>query len=105
MSASLIRSAKLIRPTLDRVLVQRAAVPQQTASGIYIPDKNAPKPNLATVIAVGPGFRSQGELIAPQVAPGDTVLIPQHGGLNVNVEDSKDDFILFRDSEILAKIE
>lgn len=104
MSASLIKSAKSIIPTLDRVLVQRIKVPQQTSSGIYIPEKNQPKNNLATVIAVGPGFTAQnGELIKPSVQSGDKVLIPPHGGTAINVE--KEEYLLMRDAEILAKIQ
>lgn len=102
--SSLIKSAKSILPTLDRVLVQRIKVPQKTSSGIYIPEKNAPKNNLATVIAVGPGFTSQnGELIKPSVQAGDKVLLPPHGGSPINIE--KEEYLLMRDSEILAKVQ
>lgn len=101
---SLIKSAKSIIPTLDRVLVQRIAVPQKTSSGIYIPEKNQPKNNLATVVAVGPGFTSQnGELVKPSVASGDKVMIPQHGGVPITIE--KDEYLLLRDSDILARIQ
>ncbi|AWU74221.1 hypothetical protein CAS74_004194 [Pichia kudriavzevii] len=100
---SFIKSAKSILPTLDRVLVQRIKVPQQTSSGIYIPEQNLPKNNVATVIAVGPGFKTaEGKLIEPTLNAGDKVLIPQHGGTPVTVE--KDEFLLFRDADILAKI-
>lgn len=102
---SLIKSAKSIIPTLDRVLVQRIKVPQKTASGIYIPEKNnQPKNNIATVIAVGPGFTSSnGELIKPSVANGDKVMIPQHGGTPITIE--KEEYLLLRDSDIMAKIQ
>jgi chaperonin GroES len=101
---SFIKSAKSIFPTLDRVLVQRIKLPQQTTSGIYIPEKNQPNNNLATVIAVGPGFTtSNGELIKPTVQEGDKVMIPQHGGTSINIE--KDEYLLLRDSDIMAKIQ
>ncbi|KAG0679087.1 10 kDa heat shock protein [Pichia californica] len=102
--SSIIKSAKSIFPTLDRILVQRIKVPQQTSSGIYIPEKNVPKNNLATVIAVGPGFNTQsGELIKPSVKAGDKVLIPPHGGSPINIE--KEEYLLLRDSDILARIQ
>lgn len=101
---SLIKSAKSVLPTLDRILVQRIKVPQQTSSGIYIPEKNAPKNNVATVIAVGPGYTAQnGELIKPSFKEGDKVLLPPHGGAPITIE--KDEYLLMRDSDILAKIQ
>jgi chaperonin GroES len=102
--STIIKSAKSILPTLDRVLVQRIKVPQQTSSGIYIPEKNQPKNNLGTVIAVGPGFTSQnGDLIKPSVQAGDKVMISAHGGTPINIE--KEEYLLMRDSDILAKIQ
>lgn len=103
--STIIKSAKSIIPTFDRVLVQRIKASQKTASGIYIPEKNTAKPNIANVIAVGPGYTSgEGQLIKPSVAPGDKVLIPSMGGSTVNVGE-KEQYVLFRDSEILAKID
>lgn len=102
--SSIIKSVKSILPTLDRVLVQRVKVSQKTTSGIYIPEKNLSKPNVANVIAVGPGYTAQGGVeVKPKVAPGDKVLIPSHGGSPINVE--KKEYLLFRDSDILAKIQ
>lgn len=101
--SAILKSAKQILPTLDRVLVQRVKVPQQTSSGIYIPEKNQQKNNIATVIAVGPGFHNQnGDLVKPQVAAGDSVMIPPHGGSPIAIE--KEEYLLLRESDILAKI-
>lgn len=102
MSTSL-KSVKSIVPLLDRVLVQRIKAQAKTASGIYIPEKNVEKLNEANVLAVGPGFiDSQGVNRAPSVKAGDRVLIPPFGGSNVKVGD--EEYTLFRDGEILAKI-
>ncbi|ODV84803.1 hypothetical protein CANARDRAFT_176630 [[Candida] arabinofermentans NRRL YB-2248] len=102
--ASFVKSAKSIIPTLDRILVQRVKPAQQTASGIYIPEKNQEKLNIANVIAVGPGFTTpQGQLIKPSVNAGDKVLLPNFGGSPVKVE--QEEYLLFRDSDILAKLE
>lgn len=102
--SGILKSAKQIVPTFDRVLVQRFKVSQQTTSGIYIPEKNQQKNNIANVIAVGPGFTTQtGELIKTQVSVGDKVMIPPHGGSPITIE--KEEYLLFRDSDILAKIQ
>lgn len=95
---------KSILPLFDRILVQRAKAQTQTSSGIYIPEKNVEKLNIASVIAAGPGIENQeGKLIPPTVQAGDRVLIPPFGGSSVKVGD--DEFLLFRNSEILAKIQ
>lgn len=44
--------------------------------------------NQGTVVAVGPGRRTNaGELVAPGVAPGDKVLLPEYGGTQVKLGD------------------
>ncbi|AET40330.1 Hsp10p Ecym_5593 [Eremothecium cymbalariae DBVPG len=102
---SFLKSAKSIVPLLDRVLVQRVKAEAKTASGLYLPEKNVEKLNQATVLAVGPGFtNAQGEKVTPSVEVGDKVLIPQFGGSTIKLN-KDDEVILFRDSEILAKIQ
>lgn len=89
---------------MDRVLVQRIKAEAKTASGLFLPEKNVSKLNQAKVLAVGPGFTdSNGTKVTPQVKVGDQVLIPQFGGSTIKLN-SDDEVILFRDSEILAKI-
>ncbi|KAH3683542.1 hypothetical protein WICPIJ_005488 [Wickerhamomyces pijperi] len=101
--SSILKSAASIVPLLDRVLVQRVKAEAKTASGILLPEKNVEKLNTAKVLAIGPGFvDTNGNKILPNVAVGETVLIPQFGGSTIKVGD--DEVILFRDSEILAKI-
>ncbi|CCF59475.1 hypothetical protein KAFR_0H00660 [Kazachstania africana CBS 2517] len=102
--STLLKSAKSIVPLMDRVLVQRIKAEAKTASGLFLPEKNVSKLNQATVLAVGPGFTdANGTKVVPQVKAGDQVLIPQFGGSTVKLNND-DEVILFRDSEILAKI-
>lgn len=102
--SAIVKSAKSIVPLLDRVLVQRVKAQAQTASGLYLPEKNVEKLNQAEVLAVGPGFTdANGNKVTPQVQIGDKVLIPQFGGSTIKLG-AEDEVILFRDSEILAKI-
>lgn len=56
-------------------------------------------------MAVGPGSRNQkGEYIPLAVKVGDKVLLPEYGGTKVELEENKE-FHLFRESDILAKVE
>lgn len=102
--STLLKSAKSIVPLMDRVLVQRIKAEAKTASGLFLPEKNVEKLNQAKVVAVGPGFTdANGNKVTPQVSVGDQVLIPQFGGSTLKLANDEE-VILFRDSEILAKI-
>ncbi|GAA5943012.1 hypothetical protein JCM1841_004110 [Sporobolomyces salmonicolor] len=104
-SASLsIKSIKSLAPLLDRVLVQRAKVVEKTASGLYLPSaSNSQPPPEGTVIAVGPGAPGRdGKILPLSVKEGDRVVLPGFGGLPVKV--GEEEFHIFRDSEIIAKL-
>ncbi|KAI0017485.1 GroES-like protein [Xylariomycetidae sp. FL0641] len=101
--ATSMRSIKSLVPLLDRVLVQRIKAETKTAGGIFLPESSVKELNEAKVLAVGPGaLNKEGGRVPMGVATGDRVLIPQFGGSPVKV--GEDEFHLFRDSEILAKI-
>ncbi|KAF2145435.1 uncharacterized protein K452DRAFT_305458 [Aplosporella prunicola CBS 121167] len=103
MATAAIKSIKSLAPLLDRVLVQRVKAEAKTASGIFLPESSVKELNEAKVLAVGPGAVDRdGKRINPSVQPGDRVLIPQYGGTPIKV--GEDDYSLFRDAEILAKI-
>ncbi|KAK3390575.1 hsp10-like protein [Podospora didyma] len=98
-----IRSIKSLVPLLDRVLVQRVKAEAKTASGLFLPESTVKELNEAKVLAVGPGgLDRDGKRVPMGVASGDRVLIPQYGGSPVKV--GEEEYHLFRDSEILAKI-
>lgn len=100
---SSIRSIKALVPLLDRVLVQRIKAEAKTASGIFLPESSVKDLNEAKVLAVGPGALDKDGKRAPMgVSAGDKVLIPQYGGSPIKV--GEEEYHLFRDSEILAKI-
>lgn len=85
--------------------MQRLKPATKTATGIYIPEKNQEKLNQATVIASGPGVTNTttGQIIPTSVKPGDKVLLPSFGGNPVKI--GEDEYLLYTDKEILAKIE
>ncbi|KAL0945236.1 hypothetical protein HGRIS_000749 [Hohenbuehelia grisea] len=99
------KSIKAVVPLLDRVLVQRFKAETKTAAGIFLPTSatQSPLPE-ATVIAVGPGAPDKnGNVIPTQVKAGDRVLLPGWGGNPIKVGD--EEYHLFKDAEILAKIQ
>jgi chaperonin GroES len=85
-------------------LVRRAPKETQTASGIILPTDITKDPNEGSVVAVGPGEKDvTGVLHATTLSVGDTVLLPEYGGMKVKIE--KDDLFLFRESDILGKFD
>ena len=63
-----------LQPLEDRIVVRPSEGEEMTASGLVIPDTAKEKPQQGEVLAVGPGKRSDttGEVIAMDVAAGDT---------------------------------
>ncbi|KAI8850145.1 chaperonin 10-like protein, partial [Chytridium lagenaria] len=91
-------------PLFDRVLIQRIKAAERTKTGIYIPEKAQELLNEGVVVAVGPGIANKDGVVTPlAVKAGDKVLLPQFGGSNVKV--GSDEFLLFQEQEILAKLE
>ncbi|KAG0293814.1 10 kDa heat shock protein [Linnemannia gamsii] len=104
MASRVTKFSKTIVPMMDRVLVQRIKPQQKTASGLYIPEKAQEALNEGHVIAVGKGLVTQdGKIIASELKEGDKVLLPPYGGSAVKVDN--EELLLFRESEILAKIQ
>lgn len=126
---STIRSIKSVVPLLDRVLVQRFKPETKTSSGLFLPSSAASSPlPEASVIAAGPGAPDKdGKVVPPCVKAGDKVLLPSWGGNSIKVGDdvsrapfstlasyfgpkptdhhsNSQEYLLIRDSEILAKI-
>jgi len=101
--ATSLRTIKSLAPLLDRILVQRIRPDTKTASGIFLPEATLEKLSEAKVLAVGPGgLDKDGKRVEVSVKPGDKVLIPQYGGSPVKV--GEEEYTLFRDHELLAKI-
>ncbi|KAI9513278.1 chaperonin 10-like protein [Russula earlei] len=99
------KSIRSLVPLLDRVLVQRFKPDTKTATGIFLPTSATSNPlPEATVIAVGPGAPDkEGRVVPTAVKAGDRVLLPGWGGNSIKV--GEEEYFLFKDSEILAKIE
>lgn len=97
-------SLRKLIPLADRVLIKRVTPATKTAGGVFLPESAQKKEVEAEVIAVGPGARDvNGNLIPMSVSVGDKVLLPEYGGNTVNIGD--DEFHLFRNDDILGKLE
>ena len=92
-----------LTPLHDRVIVKRFEVETKTASGIYIPDNAAEKPDQGEVLAVGPGKRNdKGEISAMSVKVGDRVLFGKYSGQSVKVDG--DELLVMKEDDLFAVV-
>ncbi len=92
-----------IKPLFDRVVVESIEAEEKTASGIVLLAKDKEKPQMARVIAVGPGGVIDGKEIKMQLKVGDKVLCSKYAGSEFKL-DGKEVTIL-RQSDVLAIVE
>jgi chaperonin GroES len=91
-----------LKPLDDRIVVKANEAEERTASGLVIPDTAKEKPQQGSVLAVGPGRRSEqsGELIPLDVKVGDTVVYSKYGGTEITVDG--DDLLILSSRDVLA---
>jgi chaperonin GroES len=91
-----------LKPLGDRIVVKANEAEERTASGLVIPDTAKEKPQQGTVLAVGPGNRSDhtGELLPLDVSVGDTVVYSKYGGTEITVEG--EDLLILTSRDVLA---
>merc|ERR1711937_647267 len=101
---SLARAFRGFTPFANRVLIKRAEAVTKTAGGIMLPETAQTKLNIREVIAHGEGFMNEkGDLTPLAVELGDKVLLPEFGGMEIDLEGEK--FQLYRDLDFLGKME
>ncbi len=97
-------SKHAISPLGDRVLLKplEEKNKNKTESGIFLPEsvKEGKDGKKAKVVAVGPGRAEDGKLIPVSVKVGQTVLY----SWGDTVKDGDDEFVMVRESDILAVI-
>jgi len=92
-----------LKPLSDRIVVRAEEAEETTASGIILPDTAKEKPQIGTVVSVGPGKLSDaGQLIKMSLKKNDKVLYGKYSGTEVNVEG--EDLLIMRESDILATL-
>ena len=92
-----------IKPLGDRVVIKRLEAEETTASGIILPGQAKEKPQMAEVIAVGPGGNVDGKEIVMQVEVGQKVIYSKYAGTEVKIDG--EELIIVRQNDILAIVE
>ena len=91
----------MLKPLADRVVLKMTKAEETTKSGIILIsiDENE-KPQIAEVIAVGPGGNVDGKEIKMYVKTGDKVVITKYAGTEIKYEG--EDYIIVKQNDILA---
>ena len=90
-----------IRPLDDRVVVEPLEAEERTAGGIVLPDSAKEKPQMGTIIAVGPGpMLENGDRGGLSVKVGDRVFYGKYAGTEVKVEGNE--YKIMRESDLLG---
>ena len=92
-----------IKPLADRVVVKMTEKKKKTQSGIILASSAKEKPQIAEVLAVGPGGLVDGKEVEMYVKVGDKVITGKYAGTEVKLD--KEEYIIVRQSDILAIVE
>ena len=93
----------MIKPLGDRVLLKMVEAEETTKSGIILTSASQEKPQIAEIIAVGPGGIVDGEKVEMQVKVGEKVITSKYSGTEVKYEGTE--YIIVKQSDILAIVE
>ena len=92
-----------IKPLLDRVVTKAAPAEETTKSGIILTAAAQEKPQIAEVVAVGPGGIVDGKEVKMELKVGDKVLISKYAGTEVKLDGIE--YTILRQSDVLAIID
>ena len=92
-----------LKPLLDRVVIKMTETEETTKSGIILTGSAKEKPQVAEVIAVGPGGVVDGKDVVMQIKVGDKVITSKYSGTEVKIDGV--DYNIVRQNDILAIVE
>ncbi|MBP1581340.1 MAG: co-chaperone GroES [Oscillospiraceae bacterium] len=92
-----------IKPLGDRVLVKMTEAEETTKSGLILTAAAKEKPQIAEVLAVGPGGMVDGKEVTMFIKEGDKVLISKFLGSEVKVDGQE--YVFMRQGDVLAIVE
>ena len=90
----------MLKPLQDRVVIKMLEAEETTKSGIILTSAAQEKPQIAEIVAVGPGGMIDGNEVKMEVKVGDKVLISKYAGTEVKVDG--EEYTILKQSDILA---
>jgi chaperonin GroES len=93
----------ILKPLADRVVLKLVAAEEKTKSGLILTASAQEKPQIAEVVAVGPGGLVDGNEVEMIVKTGDKVITAKYAGTEVKADGIE--YIIVKQSDILAIVE
>ena len=92
-----------ITPLGDKIVILPSDEGEQMYGNIIIPDAGQDKPEIGTVMAVGPGrYSNEGKLIPNKLEVKSTVIVPKFGAQKVTIENET--YIVASENDVLGII-
>lgn len=92
-----------IKPLGDRVVIKKLEAEEKTKSGIVLPGTAKEQPQMAEVLAVGPGGMVDGKEVKMELKVGDKVIFSKYSGTEVKLDG--EEVTILRQNDILAIVE
>lgn len=92
-----------LKPLLDKVVVKMSEASETTQSGIILTAASKEKPQIAEVIAVGPGGIVDGKETVMTIKVGEKIVMNKYSGTEIKLDDTE--YIIIKSSDILAVVE
>lgn len=93
----------MLKPLADRVLVKMIENEETTKSGIILSSGAKEKPQIAEVIAVGPGGEVEGKETKMHIKVGDKVVVSKYSGTEIKYDG--EEYTILKQDDILAIVE
>ena len=93
----------MIKPLMDRVVLKMIEAEEKKKSGIVLAGAAKEKPQVAEVVAVGPGGKIDGKEVEMFVKVGEKVVFTKYAGTEVKYDG--EDYIIISQNDILAVVE
>ena len=92
-----------LKPLSDNVVIKATEAEETTKSGIVLTSAAKEKPQIAVVVAVGPGGIIDGKEVKMSVKEGDRVVAAKYSGTDIKIDG--EEYTILHQSDILAIVE
>lgn len=89
-----------LQPLADRVVIKLVEAEETTKSGIILSGSAKEKPQIAEIVAVGPGGVVDGKEVKMELKKGDKVVASKYAGSEVKIDGVE--YTILRQSDVLA---
>lgn len=92
-----------IKPLGDRVVIKKLEAEEKTKSGIVLPSQAKEQPQIAEIVAVGPGGMVDGKEVKMEVKVGDKVIFSKYAGTEIKYDG--EEYTILKQNDLLAVVE